>query len=142
MCFIQFGFGQISNFSFKVNSLTHSYDSETQIYKRKYVDNEIVSKIVLSENELKLIKDSFDKNEFKDFPNRLACDNSIDVLPVDNISMQLNDANKITVCINSNCFKINKKQEARFNEIWNLVFSILENKNDIKKLKTSDIEIL
>lgn len=142
ICFIQVGFGQISDFSFKVNSLTDSYDSETQKYIRKYWNDEKSVNIILSENEMNSIRESFEKVDFKTFPLKLKCDTSIDVLPSFDEIIQMTDNNKIYVSINSNCIKVNSNEEKMFNEIWNLIFSILDNRNDIKKLKVSDIEVL
>jgi len=142
ICSIQFLFGQISDFSFKVNSITDSYDSKNQKYVRKYLNDEKTVDLILSKIELNSIRENFDKTNFKTFPIRLKCDNSIDVLPSSAEMIQMTENDKTYLSINSNCTKINSNEEKMFKEIWNLIFSILESKNEIKNMKMSDIEIL
>lgn len=142
ICSTQFLFGQFSDFSFKINSITDSYDSKNQKYVRKYWNEEKTVDVILSEIELNSIRESFDKINFKTFPIRLKCDNSIDVLPSSADMIQMTENDKTYLSINSNCTKINSNEEKMFKEIWNLIFSILENKDEIKNMKISDIEIL
>ena len=140
--FVQFCFGQGSGFSFRVNSITEFYDSQSSIYIRRYQGSEISLKLNLTNEELTLINDFFDKIKFYDFPDNFSCDEKISVLP--NVSYDIllrkNGLNKES--INSNCIKNDNEKEREFEKLWNFIFSILNNKEVIKKMKNSDIELI
>ena len=72
--FVQFCFGQGSGFSFRVNSTTEFYDSQSSIYIRRFQGSEISLKLNLTNEELILINDFFDKIKFYDFPDNFSCD--------------------------------------------------------------------
>ena len=140
--FVQFYFGQGSGFSFRVNSITEFYDSQSSIYIRRYQGSEISLKLNLTNEELILINDFFDKIKFYDFPDNFSCDEKISILP--NVSYDIllrkNGLNKES--INSNCIKNDNEKEREFEKLWNFIFSILNNKELIKKMKNSDIELI
>lgn len=142
--FVQIYFGQESSFSFRVNSITDFYDSQSSIYTRRYQGSEISLKLTLTNKELILINDFFTKIKFNDFPDKFICDEKKSVLP--NISYEIllrkNGANKES--ISSDCIKSNDENEieSEFEELWNFIFSILNSKEVVKKLKNSDIELI
>jgi hypothetical protein len=140
--FVQFCFGQGSGFSFRVNSITEFYDSQSSIYIRRYQGSEISLKLNLTNEELILINDFFDKIKFYDLPDKFSCDEKISVLP--NVSYDIllrkNGLNKES--INSNCIKNDNEKERKFEKLWSFIFSILNNKEVIKKMKNSDIELI
>lgn len=142
VCFLQIYFAQILKFNFKVSSPTDSYDSRNQIYKRNYIDDDVSVKLDLTEDELDLIKRKFDNINFKHFPAKLKCDSSIDVLPILNFRIQLEEDSITYECIKSNCVKIDQKQSDDFNAIWEVIFSILKNKSIIRNLKNSDLTFM
>jgi hypothetical protein len=53
-----------SGFSFRENSTTEFYDSQSSIYIRRYQGSEISLKLNLTNEELILINDFFDKIKF------------------------------------------------------------------------------
>ena len=140
--FVQFCFGQGSGFSFRVNSITEFYDSQSSIYIRRYQDSEISLKLNLTNEELTLINDFFDKIKFYDFPDNFSCDEKISVLPNVSYDILLRKNGLIKESINSSCIKNDNEKEREFEKLWNFIFSILNNKEVIKKMKNSDIELI
>ena len=140
--FVQFCFGQGSGFSFRVNSITEFYDSQSSIYIRRYQGSEISLKLNLTNEELILINDFFDKIKFYDFPDNFSCDEKISVLPNVSYDILLRKNGLIKESINSNCIKNDNEKEREFEKLWNFIFSILNNKELIKKMKNSDIELI
>ena len=140
--FVQFCFGQGSGFSFRVNSITEFYDSQSSIYIRRYQGSEISLKLNLTNEELTLINDFFDKIKFYDFPDNFSCDEKISVLPNVSYDILLRKNGLIKESINSSCIKNDNEKEREFEKLWNFIFSILNNKEVIKKMKNSDIELI
>ena len=140
--FVQFCFGQGSGFSFRVNSITEFYDSQSSIYIRRYQGSEISLKLNLTNEELTLINDFFDKIKFYDFPDNFSCDEKISVLPNVSYDILLRKNGLIKESINSSCIKNDNEKEREFEKLWNFIFSILNNKELIKKMKNSDIELI
>ena len=140
--FVQFCFGQGSGFSFRVNSITEFYDSQSSIYIRRYQGSEISLKLNLTNEELTLINDFFDKIKFYDFPDKFSCDEKISVLPNVSYDILLRKNGLIKESINSSCIKNDNEKEREFEKLWNFIFSILNNKEVIKKMKNSDIELI
>ena len=140
--FVQFCFGQGSGFSFRVNSITEFYDSQSSIYIRRYQGSEISLKLNLTNEELILINDFFDKIKFYDFPDNFSCDEKISVLPNVSYDILLRKNGLIKESINSSCIKNDNEKEREFEKLWNFIFSILNNKEVIKKMKNSDIELI
>ena len=140
--FVQFCFGQGSGFSFRVNSITEFYDSQSSIYIRRYQGSEISLKLNLTNEELTLINDFFDKIKFYDFPDNFSCDEKISVLPNVSYDILLRKNGLIKESINSSCIKNDNEKEREFEKLWNFIFSILNNKEVIRKMKNSDIELI
>lgn len=143
LCLVQICFGQTSDFSFKLKSVTDFYDSQTHIFVRKYENEEVTLMVTLTNSELKLIKDYFDEVDFLKLPMNLECNNSIDILPVVKNWIFFQEKNQRNLCFNQiNCEKNDKRQEKDFENLWNFIFSILENKINIKELKKSNFEVI
>ena len=70
--FFQFYFGQDSGFSFRVNSTTEFYDSQSSIYIRRFQGSEISLKLNLTNEELLLINNFLIKLNFMIFQTNLV----------------------------------------------------------------------
>jgi hypothetical protein len=128
--------GLYSYKSFGFEDLTDSYNSGTGVYKRKYSNDTIEIKIVLTKEEREIIIKSFSGNNFFELADKINCKlwgNPVyyDILFLDNHIVSY-----------ENSFSEDKwfcPSGKRFNEINTLMQKIIFNKQEIKKLKPSDI---
>ncbi|GEM_PF-2554315 len=127
-----------NNFSFQYNDLSDSYDSKKGIFTRKYSDNEVKIKILLTEEDKKQIFRCFINNSFSNFPQEIDCSKwcvspkHYDYLKVNNISVRY----VYNGMGDEGLFCFNGK---KFNKISSFIKEILLNKSEIKKLDPSDI---
>jgi hypothetical protein len=128
--------GLYSYKSFGFEGLTDSYNCATSVFKRKYSNDTIAIKIVLTKKEHETIIKSFIDNKFVDLSDKIDCvrwGNPIyyDVLFLDKhmVSYEHSFNENKWFCPNGK----------RFNEISTLMKKIIFNRQEIKKLQPSDI---
>ena len=129
------------NFSIKIINTTNSYDSKTGIYIRKYLNNDSVVKVALTQKEMNIIYELFKKNDFWSFPNKFECDkNSVCTLPAFDTTIEItcNGKNK-TVTNTTYCDKkIEQKKSDEFDEFDTEIMKIINNKPEIKNMRDCD----
>jgi len=124
------------NSLFSYEDLTDSYDSNTTTFTRRYNDDTIKIKVMVTQDEKKHILQSFSENNFQNFPKRIDCSSwgvspkIYDELTLDNLTVQyVHNVKKSFFCTDGK----------RFNEISILIKEIILNKPEVKKLEMSDI---
>lgn len=124
------------NSSFGYENLTDSYNSKTNIFERKYSDDTIKIKIILTENERKKILEVFSTNKFQSFPHEIDCSKwGVNPKIYDNLFLN-NFSVKYTHNSDDTWFCPNGK---RFGKINATIEYIILNKPEIKKIESSDI---
>lgn len=125
-----------TNSSFGYESLNDSYNSKTNIFERKYSDDTIKIRIILTEDERKKILEVFSTNKFQSFPHEIDC-SKWDVSPqiydhlfLNNFSVKyIHNSDDTWFCPTGK----------RFSKINAAIQDIILNKPEIKKIKSSDI---
>lgn len=127
-----------SNYSFEYEDLFNSYNSKTGIFKRKYYDDTVRIKIVLTKEEKERILMSFVENKFENFPNEIDC-SKWGYNPQHYDYIKLNNHNVKYIYNGSGDIGWFCPTGKRFNRISNIILDILLRKPEVKKLKPSDI---
>ena len=127
-----------SESSFGYEDLFSSYDSRSSIFMRKYNDETLRIKIILTKDEKEKILESFAENRFESFPQQIDC-SAWGIYPKQYEQLNLNNHSVNYTHNNSGgkgwfCIKGKK-----FNRIYNTIQSIILNKKEIKRLEPSDI---
>lgn len=116
-------------------NLSDSYDTQSNIFERKYSDDTIKIKLVLTTDEKNIIIKAFNDNDFCKFPDEIDC-KTWGVSPI--VYNQLTLGNKNVMYIHSNsswfCFNGNK-----FSKIQEIFENIVNNKEEVKRIPESDI---
>lgn len=137
-----------SNFYFKINNgANDSYNSETTLFKRCYIDGNKSYEILLSEDDKKEIYDLYKEIHFLDFPNKFE----IDWNDKDTIILALPCFfTSIEICDNDSCKKvvlnlinlenpINDKEKAlQYKKLYDMIWQIIKNKPEYKDIPNSD----
>lgn len=125
-----------SNTQFGYEDLWNNYDSETNVFMRKYSNDTIRVKIELTKNEREKILQSFSENHFQDLPKEIDCSKwGRQPIIYDEISLG-NSRVKYLHNSEDGWFCPNGK---KFNKIYTIIQDIILNKPDVKKLEPSDI---
>lgn len=122
---------------FGFESLSDSYNSKTQVFVRKYSDDTIYVKIVLTKDEENSIIKSFKDNDFEYFPREVDC-SKFGVSPKAYDKLFL-DNNEVTLISNRGGGSWFCLKEKKFININSVLQSIILEKPEIKKLPPSDI---
>ncbi len=125
-----------TNTSFGYESLSDSYNSKTTIFERRYSDDTITIKIILSEMERKKILQTFLENTFQSFPPEIDCSQwGSNPKIYDRLFLE----NFPVVYIHNNYDRWYCPNGKKFNKINTVIQRIILNKPEIKKLESSDI---
>ena len=124
------------NSTFRYDDLNDSYDSSTATFSRRYSNDTIKIKIVLTQGEKEKILHSFSENQFQHFPSEIDCSmwgrnpQIYDVLYLNSSSVRyIHNVDNSLFCLNGK----------RFDRISKILKNIILNKPEIKKLEPSDI---
>lgn len=122
---------------FGFENLSDSYNSKTQIFVRKYSDDTIYVRILLTKDEENSIIKSFKDNDFEYFPQEIDC-TTWGVLPKIYNKLFL-DNNEVILILNSGSGSWFCLKEKKFVNINSVLQNIILEKPEVKKLAPSDI---
>ena len=131
-----------TDFSFRINNETDSYDSKTGVFTRKYVGKDSTVNILLTKDEMILIYEVFKKKDFMSFPNEFECDkNGGGTLPAFDTTIEIiyNGKHKSVTNTTYCDKKIEQKKSDKFNEFESEIMKIIKNKPEIKRMRNCDM---
>lgn len=124
------------NSTFRYEDLNDSYDSNTATFSRRYSDDTVRIKIVLTQGEKEKVLHSFSENKFQNFPSEIDC-SSWGAHPKIYDELSLNSSSiRYIHNVDNSWFCLSGK---RFDRINKVLKDIILNKPEIKKLEPSDI---
>ena len=130
------------NFSIKIINTTNSYDSKTGIYIRKYLNNDSVVKVALTQKEMNIIYELFKKNDFMSFPDKFECDKKGSTrIPAFDTTIEITYKGEYKRVLNTDFCdkKIEQQKSDRFDEFSLEIIKIINNKTEIKNMRKCDM---
>ena len=132
---------RIYNLFFSINYNNQEiYSSKDSTYHRQYNGYQKSIKLVLDKNEIDLIRKKIIDVDFFNLPEELKLRKDLSISPSYNqrITIYLNGKTKTVYCPAIGLIE-NKENYDRFIKLFDLIFSILNQKEDLKKLPNSDV---
>ena len=133
-----------SDFRFRIDATTSSYDSNTQAFTRSYIKGDTTIRVPLSEAELQLIFDQAHDMKFLKFPREFEqADYGEFSFPsfITTIEISYNgETKKCSVDFGSP--KIELDRPRQFNELADTILEILFAKDQVRNLGKSDMIFL
>lgn len=133
------------DFSFCIDiGFFDKYCSKDSTFKRPYISGDTILKIWFTKEETEKIYNTILENNFLDLPTDIPLDDTKDcIIP--------SEKNRITVYIGKHtthykfsraCPPLNRDLAKRFDNVYNLIISLITKKDEYKKLPHTDIFVM